>query len=50
MFTDAALMEGSEGGACPPNSASRVGFMDGPVQQDEVIFSTDTTQSCDLTK
>jgi len=50
MLPDAALMQGSEGGASPADGAGRIGFMDGAVQQYQVLFPTGATQSGHLTK
>lgn len=50
MLADAALVQGPKGGASPTHSAGYVGFMGGPVQQNQVLFTTGTAQSRHLTK
>lgn len=45
MLPDAALMQRSKGGASPAHGAGYVGFMYGPVQQDQVLFAAGTAQS-----
>lgn len=48
MFPNATLVQGPKGGASPAHGAGRVGFMDGPIQHDQVLFTTGTTQSWNL--
>lgn len=49
MLPDAALVQGSKGGASPAHGAGWVGLMDGAVQQNQVLFTTGRAQSCNLT-
>ena len=45
MLSYAALVQGPKGGASPAHGPGRVWFMDGPIQQNQVLFTTSATQS-----
>lgn len=45
VLPNAALVQGSKGGASPAHSAGWVGFVGGAIQQNQVLFTTSTAQS-----